>query len=107
MTTYTTLFQVKENIMAKGGMEKHSGYGMEHGGDNSKTQLHITAGGILTPVIEFRAPGITGTPLKPEHRGFPGNPGDEAGLPKGASRKHGGNSALKAFGLNGSGSNEK
>lgn len=73
---------------------------------SSKKELCVTAGGILTPVLGFRATGITGTPPAPERRGMPKSPGDGA-LPMGAGRKHGGNNALKAFGLNGSGQNEK
>jgi len=80
---------------------KEFGQGKEHTGPS---QLHVTAGGILTPVLGFRAPGITGTPPKPELRGFTNQPGDGA-LP-GGKRKAGGNSAMKAFGLGGSSQNE-
>lgn len=69
------------------------------------SELHVTAGGVLTPVLGFRGPGITGTPPKPQARGFTNEPGD-GNLP-GGKRKAGGNNALKAFGLNGSGQNEK
>lgn len=79
------------------------GSGARHSG---ASQLHVTAGGILTPVLGFRAPGITGTPPKPEARGFTNEPGD-GNLPGGKKRKMGGNDALKAFGLNGHGQNEQ
>lgn len=71
----------------------------------SSQQLHVTAGGILTPVLGFRGAGITGTPPKPEARGFTNKPGD--GNIPGGKRRAGGDNALKAFGLNGSGQNEK
>jgi hypothetical protein len=78
-------------------------------GDNrehtGKEQLHLTAGGILTPVLGFRGTGITGKPPAPEARGYTNKPGDGA-LP-GGKRRAGGNDALKAFGLNGKGQNEQ
>jgi hypothetical protein len=79
------------------------GSNVEHSG---KSQLHLTGGSVLTPVLLFRAPGITGTPPKPEARGFTNKPGDGP-IPAGKSKTVGGNSALKAFGLQGSGQNEK
>jgi len=69
------------------------------------TQLHVTAGGVLVPVLGFRGQGITGTPPAPAARGFTNEPGDGA-LP-GGKRKAGGNNAMKAFGLGGSSQNEK
>jgi hypothetical protein len=48
---------------------------------------------------------VTGTPPKPEARGFTNAPGDGA-LP-GGKRKAGGNDAMKAFGLQGSGKNDQ
>jgi hypothetical protein len=69
------------------------------------SQLHVTAGGILSPVIGFSGTGITGTPPAPKARGFTNEPGD-GNLPSG-KRKAGGNNALKAFGLQGSGQSEK
>jgi hypothetical protein len=69
-------------------------------------QLHVTAGGILTPVLGFKGKGVTGTPPAPLARGFTNEPGD-GDLPRGAGRKAGGNNALKAFGLRGAGENEK
>lgn len=83
-------------------------FGADRGAEKNHTgkqQLHVTAGGILTPVIGFSGKGVTGTPPKPEARGFTNEPGDGA-LPSG-KRKAGGNNALKAFGLQGSGENEK
>ena len=68
-------------------------------------QLHVTAGGILTPVLGFRGQGITGKPPAPTARGFTNEPGD-GNLPSG-KRKAGGNNALRAFGLTGTGQNEK
>jgi hypothetical protein len=47
--------------MAKKDFDGH-GVNVEHSG---KTQLHVTAGGILTPVLGFRGAGVTGTPPKP------------------------------------------
>lgn len=85
---------------------KESGYGMERRSNSPGTELHVTAGGVLTPVKGFKGPGVTGKPPPPEHRGFPKEPG-EGNLPGGAKRKAGGNNALKAFGLAGSGQNEK
>jgi len=79
------------------------GSNREHSG---REQVHVTAGGILTPVLGFKGPGITGTPPKPEARGFTNYPGDGA-IPGGKGRKAGGNDALKAFGLNGSGKNDQ
>ena len=69
------------------------------------TQLHVTAGGVLTPVLGFKGQGITGTPPAPAARGFTNEPGDGT-LPSG-KRKAGGNNAMKAFGLGGSPQNEK
>ncbi len=83
---------------------KPSGYGYEK--ENGKPELHVTAGGVLTPVRGFTGAGITGTPPAPQHRGFPKEPGDGS-LPSGKSRKAGGNNALRAFGLQGSSQNEK
>ena len=40
------------------------------------TQLHVTAGGVLTPVLGFKGQGITGTPPAPAARGFTNEPGD-------------------------------
>lgn len=76
------------------------------GGDGSKPELHVTAGSILTPVLGFRGAGITGTPPRPEHRGFPSMPGDGP-IPGGKSKTVGANNAMKAFGLQGSGKNDK
>jgi hypothetical protein len=81
---------------------KSLGVDREH---TAKSQLHVTAGGILTPVLGFRGTGVTGTPPKPEARGFTNMPGDGA-LP-GGKRKAGGNDAMKAFGLNGTGKNDQ
>jgi hypothetical protein len=78
------------------------GANVEHGG---KAQLHVTAGGILSPVLGFKGKGVTGTPPAPEARGFTNKPGDGA-LP-GGKRKAGGNDAMKAFGLQGSGKNDQ
>ncbi len=69
-------------------------------------ELHVTAGSVLTPVIGFRGAGVTGTPPAPQKRGFPKEPG-EGTVPGGKSKTAGGNNALKAFGLNGSGKNDK
>ena len=79
------------------------GDGMRHGG---KSQIHVTAGSVLTPVIGFMGKGVTGTPPAPKARGFTNEPGDGP-IPMGKSKTVGGNNALKAFGLNGSGQNEK
>ena len=86
-------------------MAKKDGMGEEirHSG---KTQIHVTGGSILTPVIGFMGKGITGTPPRPEARGYTNHPGDGP-LPMGKSKTVGGNSALKAFGLQGNGQNEK
>lgn len=81
-------------------MAKERSMNFNGGGDGSKSELHVTAGSILTPVMGFRGAGITGTPPRPEHRGFPGMPGDGP-IPGGKSKTTGANSALKAFGLNG------
>ncbi len=95
---------------------RHVGPGKDRPGDNHPTlgartshggseQLHVTAGGILSPVLGFKGTGITGTPPAPMARGFTNEPGD-GGLPSG-KRKAGGNNALRAFGLQGSSQNEK
>jgi hypothetical protein len=76
---------------------------MRHGG---KSQIHVTAGSVLTPVIGFMGKGVTGTPPAPKARGFTNEPGDGP-IPMGKSKTVGGNNALKAFGLNGSGKNDK
>jgi hypothetical protein len=81
-----------------------SGYGYEEGKNLPET--HVTAGGVLSPVQGFRGTGITGTPPNPQHRGFPKHPGD-GNIPAGGKRKAGGNAALQAFGLRGTGQNEK
>ena len=79
-------------------------------GDNSrhsgKSQLHVTAGSILTPVLGFRGAGVTGTPPKPEARGFTNEPGDGP-IPGGRNKTAGANNALAAFGLNKSGKNDQ
>lgn len=77
---------------------KHKSEGSErtHGGSQ---QVHVTAGSILTPVLGFRGAGITGTPPKPEARGFTNLPGDGP-IPGGKSKSTGASAALKAFGLN-------
>jgi len=74
--------------------------------NTGKTELHVTAGGILTPVLGFRGAGVTGTPPAPTVRGFPKEPSDGS-IPGGKGRKHGGNDAMKAFGLQGSGKNDQ
>ena len=76
---------------------------VRHGG---KSQIQVTAGSILTPVIGFMGKGVTGTPPAPKARGFTNEPGDGP-IPMGKSKTVGGNNALKAFGLNGSGKNDK
>jgi hypothetical protein len=90
----------------KGGGPKRTpaGYGYERA--NGKPELHVTAGGVLTPVRGFSGPGVTGTPPAPQHRGFPKEPGD-GNIPGGKSRKAGGDNALKSFGLNTSGKNDQ
>jgi hypothetical protein len=82
---------------------KVAGSNREHSGAQ---QLHVTAGAILTPVLGFRGSGVTGMPPAPEARGFTNKPGD-GNLPSGAKRKMGGNDAMKAFGLNGTGKNDQ
>jgi hypothetical protein len=96
--------------MAKKGMDSDSsGVRFKTLGDTKRhsgnEQLHVTAGGVLTPVLGFRGQGVTGMPPAPKARGFTNEPGD--GPIPGGNRKAGGNNALKAFGLNGSGQNEK
>jgi hypothetical protein len=88
----------------KGGTNKESGYGYER--KASVPEVYVTAGGVLTPVRGFSGKGITGTPPAPQHRGFPKEPGD-GHVPGGKGRKSGGNNAMKAFGLSGTGENEK
>jgi hypothetical protein len=78
------------------------GNNKEHAG---REQLLVTAGGILSPVLGFKGPGVTGTPPAPEARGFTNKPGD--GLLPSGSRKAGGKDALKAFGLQGAGKNDQ
>jgi hypothetical protein len=80
----------------RGDMTRHSG----------KSQIDVTGGSILTPVIGFMGKGITGTPPAPKARGFTNEPGDGP-IPMGRSKAVGGNSALKAFGLQGSSKNDK
>ena len=80
-------------------MKETLGSGARHGG---KTQLHVTAGSILTPVLGFRGAGITGTPPKPEARGFTNEPGDGP-IPMGKSKTTGATRAMNAFGLGNSG----
>ena len=75
------------------------GDGTRHGG---KSQLHVTAGSILTPVLGFRGAGVTGTPPKPEARGFTNEPGDGP-IPMGKSKTTGATRAMNAFGLGNSG----
>lgn len=75
------------------------------GGDGSKSELHVTAGSIVTPVLGFRGAGITGTPPRPEHRGFPSEPGDGV-IPGGKSMTKGAAAAMNAFGLNRSQKND-
>jgi hypothetical protein len=75
------------------------GDGTRHGG---KSQLHVTAGSILTPVIGFRGAGITGTPPKPEARGYTNEPGDGP-IPTGKTKTTGATRAMGAFGLGNSG----
>ena len=70
-----------------------------HGG---KSQLHVTAGSILTPVLGFRGAGITGTPPKPEARGYTNEPGDGP-IPMGKNKTTGATRAMNAFGLGNSG----
>jgi hypothetical protein len=65
-------------------------------------ELHVTAGSILTPVLGFRGAGITGTPPKPERRGFPKEPG-MGPIPGGKSKSTGATRAMGAFGLGNSG----
>ena len=89
--------------MAKKDMGGAFGDGTRHSG---KQQLHVTAGSVLTPVLQYQAKGITGTPPRPEARGFTNEPGDGP-IPGGRSKTVGGNNALKAFGLQGSGKNDK
>jgi hypothetical protein len=71
----------------------------EHSGSS---QIHVTAGSILTPVLGFRGAGITGTPPKPEARGFTNKPGDGP-IPMGKSKTTGATRAMGAFGLGNSG----
>jgi hypothetical protein len=85
--------------------ENHNVFGARKTHDGPD-QLYITAGGILTPVLGFKGKGVTGTPPAPQARGFTNEPGDGE-LPRGAGRKAGGSNALKAFGLRGTGENEK
>lgn len=75
------------------------------GGDGGKPELHVTAGSILTPVMGFRGAGITGTPPRPEHRGYPSEPGDGP-IPGGKSKSKGAAAAMNAFGLNRSQKND-
>jgi hypothetical protein len=86
-------------------MAKKDGMG-ENARHSGKSQLHVTAGSILTPVLGFRGTGVTGTPPRPEARGFTNEPGDGP-IPGGRSKTAGANNALKAFGLQGSGKNDK
>lgn len=93
--------------MGRKGIGKNSievlGSNREHTGSQ---QIAVTGGSILTPVIGFRGTGITGTPPKPEARGFTNQPGDGP-IPAGRSKTVGGNNAMRAFGLQGSGKNDK
>jgi hypothetical protein len=85
------------------GIRSKSGYDVAK--STTAPELHVTAGGILSPVQGFRGAGVTGTPPEPKHRGFPKAEGD-GGLP-GGKRKMGGNDAMKAFGLQGTGKNDQ
>lgn len=93
--------------MARKGIDRNSietlGSSREHSGSQ---QIHVTAGSILTPVLGFTGKGVTGTPPAPKARGFTNEPGDGP-IPGGKSKTAGANNALKAFGLNGSGKNDK
>ena len=73
--------------------------------EKSKTEFFVTPGNVLTPVIGF-SNRVLGTPPSPMERGFPKEPGGQP-FPKSVKQKSGANNAMKAFGLKGTGENEK
>ncbi len=82
-----------------------SKFGEKQGSNRDHTgsqQIHVTAGSILTPVVGFQGKGITGTPPKPQARGFTNMPGDGP-IPMGKSKTTGATRAMNAFGLGNSG----
>jgi hypothetical protein len=72
----------------------------------ARKEWYVTPGKILTPVEGF-SNRVTGTPPAPGKRGFPKEPGTGRIGQQSEKGKSGAANALKAFGLNGKGENEK
>jgi hypothetical protein len=72
---------------------------------SSEKPFYVTPGNVLTPVVGF-SNKVLGTPPFPAMRGDAKEVGSSP-YPKSSKQKMGGNDALKAFGLNGSGKNEE
>ena len=70
-----------------------------------KTEFHVTPGNILTPVLGF-SNRVTGTPPATAERGYPKTEGSQP-YPKSSKQKSGMANAMKAFGLGGTGKNDK
>jgi hypothetical protein len=75
-------------------------------GRSSEKAHYTTPGNILTPVVGF-SNRVTGTPPKPQFRGDAKESGTQPVPVKSGRGKSGANNAMKAFGLQGKGHNDK